>query len=131
MNGMRSVLAAGLALVAPAAMAACRGVTQVEMTGCAAEAHAAADAELNQVWKEAAAKARAADGAAPEAQPTDFEMLRDAQRAWIPFRDKACAAESTMARGGTMQNQLYFICLERLTRTRTADLRLYVEGLGG
>ena len=57
------------------------------------------------------------------------ETLRNAQRAWIPFRDRACEAESLAARGGTMQNQLYLMCLTRLTTRRTEDLRSL--GLGG
>ena len=58
---------------------------------------------------------------------TNSEMLRDAQRAWIPFRDKACAAESNLARGGTMQSMLVSSCMERLTRQRTEDLRYFGE----
>ena len=58
---------------------------------------------------------------------TNTVMLRDAQRAWIPFRDKACAAESNLARGGTMQSMLALNCMERLTRQRTEDLRYFAE----
>ena len=51
----------------------------------------------------------------------------DAQRAWIVFRDQACEAESLLARGGTMQPQLFHVCLARLTRQRTEDLRIFGE----
>ncbi len=101
--------------------------TQVEMTGCAALALDDADAGLNDSYEDAVAKARQMDAAEPGLTPSNLEMLRDAQRAWIPYRDLACAAESTIARGGSMQNQLFYICLERLTRQRTYDLDLFAK----
>ncbi|MEP4197792.1 MAG: lysozyme inhibitor LprI family protein [Aliishimia sp.] len=101
--------------------------TQVEMTGCAARAYEAADGDLNDAYKLARSAVRSWDAAQPGLEPSNEVMLRDAQRAWLPFRDKACAAESTMARGGSMQNMIYYICLERLTRQRTEDLRIMGE----
>jgi uncharacterized protein YecT (DUF1311 family) len=54
-------------------------------------------------------------------------MLRDAQRAWIPFRDAACAAEAQIARGGTAMGFVTLLCLDRLTRARTEDLRIFAQ----
>ena len=54
-------------------------------------------------------------------------MLRDAQRAWITYRDLACAAESTLVRGGSMEPLMYYSCLERETRSRTESLRIFGE----
>ncbi|WP_146586862.1 lysozyme inhibitor LprI family protein [Puniceibacterium confluentis] len=126
----RSVLA--LLIVLPATGWAAKGMaqpldcvsptTQVEMTGCAARAHEAADAELNAVWKKAMAKARDLDHYIGADEIPAVTILRDAQRAWIPYRDQACEAESLLARGGTLQSQLFYECLTRLTRTRTEDL---------
>lgn len=101
--------------------------TQVEMTGCAAQDHAAADVALNAAYQTAVAAARQMDDYVPGLTPSNEEMLRDAQRAWIPYRDAACAAESTLARGGSMQNMLFYLCLERLTRERTRDLLYFAE----
>lgn len=100
--------------------------SQVEYTGCAARAYEAADEDLNLAYRLAIDWARRMD-AGMTWTPTTEEMLRDAQRAWIPFRDAACAAESTQMRGGTGQNMVYYTCLERLTRARTEDLRLLGE----
>lgn len=100
-------------------------VTQVEMTGCAGLAAEAADAELNAVWKDAITVARARDAAEQSAEPPSEDILRGAQRSWIAFRDQACSAEATIARGGTMASQLFLSCLERLTLRRTEDLRLF------
>ena len=100
-------------------------VTQVEMTGCASRAAEAADAELNRVWASAIAAAEARDTANPGYEPSSATILREAQRTWISFRDQACSAEATIAKGGTMANQLFFICLKRLTLRRTEDLSLF------
>lgn len=103
-------------------------VSQVEMTGCASLSYEAADAELNMVWKQAMAGARAMDSyGVPDGQPTAADLLRQAQRSWITFRDEACEVESYLARGGTMQNQIFLMCLERQTRQRTEDLRYFSE----
>lgn len=101
--------------------------SQVEMTGCAAQAFEAADGDLNLAWRIAMEQARRLDEVLREGEVPAVDILRDAQRAWITFRDKGCEAESLMARGGTLQNQLYFICLERETRQRTEALRLFGE----
>ncbi|WP_299405831.1 lysozyme inhibitor LprI family protein [uncultured Roseobacter sp.] len=102
-------------------------VTQVEMTGCASRAAEAADKQLNETWQRAIAAARERDEADPGYEPSSEEILRDAQRSWITFRDQACSAEATIARGGTMASQLFLMCLERLTQRRTEDLHLFTE----
>lgn len=117
-----------LAGVAGAQTLDCTNPTsQVEMTGCAALAYEAADGDLNLAYRIARDRAGKMDAYLAEDEVPARIILRDAQRAWIAFRDKACEAESLLARGGTMQNQLFYICLERLTRARTEDLRLFGE----
>ncbi len=96
--------------------------TQIEMTGCAARSYEAADAALNAVWKQAMAKARDLDSYISAEDVPAATILREAQRAWIAYRDQACEAESLVVRGGSMQSQIYYLCLTRLTRTRTDDL---------
>lgn len=126
----RLLLIATLAspVAAPAQELDCANpTTQVEMTGCASLAYEAADAELNAAYKAARAEARRRDAADPSAVPPNETLLQEAQRAWIPFRDRACTAESTLAHGGSMQNQIYLLCLERLTRTRTQDLNIFAN----
>jgi uncharacterized protein YecT (DUF1311 family) len=101
--------------------------SQVEMTGCAALAFERADEDLNLAYGMARDAMRARDADLPaDAVPGEI-ILRDAQRAWIPFRDQACEAESLLMRGGTGQSMLFHSCLERLTRQRTEDLRLIGE----
>jgi uncharacterized protein YecT (DUF1311 family) len=49
--------------------------------------------------------------------------LREAQRAWVSFRDAQCRLESFEARGGSMQPMLDSGCRAAVTRARTAELR--------
>lgn len=95
-----------LALAAAPALAACPGETQVEMSACAAAAAKAADTRLN------AAYARLQ--LTPE--------LKSAERAWIAFRDAQCAYEASVYEGGSIQPMTYSLCLERVTKARTAEL---------
>ena len=50
------------------------------------------------------------------------EALRDAQRAWITFRDKTCEAEGFAMRGGTAEPIVVGFCLTRVTRERIGHL---------
>lgn len=99
---------------------------QIEMNACAAEDYAAADAELNAVWKELLASL--AD------DPVAVTRLRAAQRAWIAFRDAELAARLPVPDGeapqvvhGSMYHLLSYSVLAELTRERTAQLRLQLE----
>lgn len=125
----RFALVALLAFVPAAAQArnCAAPMTQADMTQCAALDYQAADRELNRVYKLAIARARQMDAYLRPGETPAVQILRDAQRAWIPFRDKACEAESLLARGGSMQSQLYYSCLEQLTLERTKGLRFFVD----
>ena len=64
------------------------------------------------------------------ARDNSADALRDAQRAWIPYRDKACAAYGYLARGGTLEPQLIYSCRADLTRSRVSELEELAGGLG-
>lgn len=94
-------------------------MAQQELNFCADLAFQAADAELNDAYKEAVRFATDLDkdgGGGVE------NRLRTAQRAWVAFRDAACDAEAFLFDGGTMQPMIYSGCLARLTDQRRADL---------
>ncbi|MEM0899195.1 MAG: lysozyme inhibitor LprI family protein [Pseudomonadota bacterium] len=96
--------------------------TQPEMTACASLLYEEADAELNRVYKLAIENAKRMD-ADFQAGPIPLaDLVRDAQRAWIPFRDRACEVEAGLAQGGTASSQFYLECLDKLTRRRIDDL---------
>lgn len=49
--------------------------------------------------------------------------LRDAEKAWIDFRDKNCNAEKLLYVGGTAVGPVYNACMEAMTRHRLAELK--------
>ncbi|WP_050773016.1 lysozyme inhibitor LprI family protein [Roseobacter sp. SK209-2-6] len=103
--------------------------TTLEMRLCASQDYEAADAELNAVYKEARAVMKALDQDLPENLKGAGEALLQAQRAWIPFRDKACESEGFLFRGGSFEPLTVLHCKTELTRQRSEQLRFLLEGL--
>jgi len=103
---------------------------QMEMNMCAGLDFERADAELNILWRQVIASARARDRELDrryDQRPTSEAKLREAQRAWLVFRDAHCTVQGyDEARGGSMEPMVYGACRAELTRQRTAQLR----GLG-
>lgn len=86
-----------------------------------------ADAELNQTYSRASSAARRLDSEFQSGPVPIKELLLQAQRAWIPFRDAACDAEASLAQGGTGQSLFYLECKTRITRQRTQDLLRFLD----
>lgn len=95
-------------------------LTQRDMNHCAYLAWQAADGDLNDTYGWAREVAAGWEPGAGDA-------LRDAQRAWITYRDAACAAEGWLFHGGSMEPLIVHSCMENLTRRRTEDLRALYE----
>ncbi|WP_179759055.1 lysozyme inhibitor LprI family protein [Hoeflea halophila] len=98
-------------------------MSQVELTYCAAIDYETADAELNAIWPDIVAAAKSQDQYVAEQVegtdvPTTLQALRNAQRAWITFRDAQCEYEAYEVFGGTSQSMVGSLCLARLTRER-------------
>lgn len=112
-------VAAGLAmlLATPTARAAtvdCAAAkTQADLATCTAANAASADAGLNAVYKALAGRLA----------PADLKRLRDAQRAWIPFRDKECAFRTQPYADGSVYASLVETCKAELTKVRLAQLQ--------
>ncbi len=96
--------------------------TQIEMNACAEREWQAADRALNEAYGQARAAMRRLDADFPQEARGAEAALREAQRAWITFRDAACAVEGWPMRGGSAELLLIHGCLARLTRQRTEDL---------
>ncbi len=99
---------------------------QTEMNLCAARDFERADAELNRIWPQLLASAREGDADINrefDDRPTGEQTLREAQRAWITFRDQHCAFEGYESRGGSMETMLYEGCRARLTLERIRQLQ--------
>ena len=99
---------------------------QMEMNMCAGLDFERTDAELNAAWGVAIAGARAADRALDrrfDRRPTSEAKLREAQRAWLVFRDAHCTVQGyDEARGGSMEPMVYDGCRVAITRQRITQL---------
>ncbi len=96
---------------------------QLAMNVCASYRFELADKALNEQYKQnlAALKEQAAQ-----------TRLREAQRAWIIFRDKDCLADTgPREESGSIWPLLHFSCLEKHTTRRTEDLKVQVCGMEG
>ncbi|MFN3863366.1 MAG: lysozyme inhibitor LprI family protein [Erythrobacter sp.] len=108
---------------------------QQEMNWCAGQEFAAADAALNAQWAATAEvmKARDAEWAelgSSDRRPGFFNSLREAQRAWLRYREAQCRADGYTARMGSLEPLLAATCKTRLTRLRTEELKSLIADVG-
>jgi uncharacterized protein YecT (DUF1311 family) len=97
----------------------CPGVNQLEMNQCASFSFYEADAELNKSYEKQMSRIET---------PKIKKRLRDSQRAWIIFRDKACLYEAGPSEeSGSIWPLEHFGCMERQTRKRIEDLTNYLD----
>ena len=88
--------------------------SMVEMKHTAERDFEKADAELNAVYKKALG----------QLSPKGVAALREAQRAWVTFRDKTAEAYGTGEEGGSNEGLMYIRCQEAITQNRTKELKL-------
>ncbi len=103
---------------------------QVEMNYCAGQDYEVADVALNAQWQLTVTEMRERDkniDRSYDTQPTHYDALLAAQRAWLTYRDQHCLNEGFAARGGSMAPMLHSGCMARLTKARTAELQALVE----
>ena len=99
---------------------------QMELNRCAEQDWQAADAELNRAYKAVMAEMRALDQTLPPELQGAAVTLRDAQRAWITFRDANCRLAGYPMRGGSAEPLLVYGCLRQMTLDRTDDIKALV-----
>lgn len=108
--------------------------TQVDMNACAALDYQEADADLNDAYAAAMAAMGQVDEAQTKTEPKGpsgaVEALKAAERAWIAYRDLACAAEAWPNHGGTIEPLVVSGCKTRLTTARAEDLWALAEAGG-
>ena len=131
---MRAVALAVLTL-APTLSAAqeidcAQAMAQVELTFCAEQDWQRADADLNDAYKAALALMRQIDAGLATDQQGAEAHLRAGQRAWVSFRDEACAAEGYVMHGGSAEPMVIYGCRAGLTRQRAEGL-WQLAGSGG
>lgn len=84
------------------------------------------DAQLNAIYAESVASARATDAEMAEIGATvasQEDALRDMQRAWIAFRDATCDYEYSQWGGGTGGGPAIAGCFMRMTGEQVLYLR--------
>jgi uncharacterized protein YecT (DUF1311 family) len=87
------------------------------MNDCAQDKFKHADGELNRLYKEKMAALETKESK---------DRLRDSQRAWVTFRDKACSYESDQFSDGSIWGLMHFNCMEQQTNKRIEDLKRYI-----
>ena len=120
-----------LLAAAPAQEQDCSNLPQQPMNMCLYEAFERADAAMNAQWRITSAAMKAADREIDrkyDKQPLHYDTLLAAQRAWLTFRDKQCLLESFEMRGGSGAAMMHNLCMDRLTRERTRQLKALVRG---
>lgn len=104
--------------------------TQMDMNICSSEDYKAADSALNAAYRKAMAAMKETDTYLPEDSRGAADALLAAQRAWLTYRDKACASESFLVKGGSMEPMIVSECMTRITKERTAALDELAQGMG-
>jgi uncharacterized protein YecT (DUF1311 family) len=93
--------------------------TQTDLNLCADQAYRKSDAELNAAYRTVTARLK-------DDQAT-LAKLQSAQKAWLFFRDAECAFSSGGTTGGSAYPMVLSQCLDKLTQTRTKELRAYLK----
>ncbi|NKC23331.1 DUF1311 domain-containing protein [Ochrobactrum oryzae] len=91
--------------------------TQSEITACFGDDEKAADSTLNKLYQ----------SLMHVLSDADKQRLRDAQRAWISFRDKECTFRVAPYADGSIAPSLTASCVTALTAQRVVDLRQQVN----
>jgi uncharacterized protein YecT (DUF1311 family) len=127
---MNRLIITALLLVSTAALSQSKqnpcwktATAQPEMNRCADEDSTAADAELNHIYQQLLAKNKGDENAT--------KKLRDAQRAWVAFRDAQLQAlypaEDKQREYGSIYPMCYAIVVTAMTKERTAQLRKMLQ----
>jgi uncharacterized protein YecT (DUF1311 family) len=99
------------------------GGNTMEMAQCEIEALEQANRVLNETYARLIKRAKTLDS---DLDPTESDgavnRLREAQRAWVAWRDLECPMRSMINRGGSIERILFPACLAQLTDERTKVL---------
>ena len=91
--------------------------TQAEMNNCAGREYKAADAVLNQVYRQLVAML----------DDEEKSQLKEAQTAWLKYRDLNCDFVADQYKGGTIRPTIHGLCLADVTKNRTTELRNQIK----
>jgi uncharacterized protein YecT (DUF1311 family) len=91
--------------------------TQAEMNDCAGREYKTADVTLNRVYQQLVSMLAAEEKSG----------LKEAQIAWIKYRDTNCDFVADQYKGGTIRPMIYGLCLADVTRNRTTELKAQIK----
>ena len=91
--------------------------SQGEMNVCWGNEYKKADVVLNQVYRQLLTKL----------DETEKAQLKEAQTAWLKYRDANCDFVADQYKGGTMRPMIHAICLTDVTNNRTAELKTQIK----
>ena len=91
--------------------------TQAEMNQCAGKAFRAADATMNQAYKRLVSML----------DPNETAQLKEAQLAWLKYRDTNCEFVADEYKGGSIRPLILATCLGNMTKSRTAELKTQIK----
>lgn len=95
----------------------------VEMNDCMSKQAKAAEATLNQTYRQVLASLKGADNQAQQSYPASTRAaLVDAQRAWIKYRDADCKAVYNRWKGGSIRDVMMLGCMKDRAEQRTHEL---------
>lgn len=97
----------------PANKSCAEAMTTAEMQECVNTHYKKVDGELDRVYQTIISRL----------DKTRRTKLREAQRAWILFRDKSAAFEASEVEGGTMYPLVYQSVLASMTEKRIDELK--------
>ncbi len=106
------------ALPARSADDACyqKAQTQAALNACAATALKREDDALNRLYQQMQARL-------PKDDAKARALLRQAERAWMQFRDNECAFAAQRVEGASLYPMVYNGCLADMTRERGVQLQ--------
>ena len=91
--------------------------SQAEMNNCAGREYKAADVALNQVYRQLVSMLN----------DEEKSQLKEAQTAWLKYRDTNCDFVADQYKGGSMRPMIFGYCLADMTRNRTTELKSQIK----
>ncbi len=91
--------------------------TQTDMSICWGNEYKKADAKLNQTYKQLAAKL----------DEDEKAQLKNAETAWLKYRDANCEFVGDQYKGGSIRPMIYAMCMADMTTNRTTELKHQIE----
>jgi uncharacterized protein YecT (DUF1311 family) len=91
--------------------------SQLEMTTCAGQEYASQDKKLNVGYSQYRSRL----------SKSQQNQLKDAQVAWIRYRDLSCDFESSAVEGGSAHQMVRYGCLTEKTAARLREITKLME----